>query len=92
MEIIISDECILCGKCVRRCRHKVLKKENNRISVFNLSSCKGCKNCESVCPKNAINVNLTQADKDKRKREQILVYSASTLFILLFVVLISVFF
>ncbi|WP_413630246.1 4Fe-4S binding protein [Phocaeicola dorei] len=24
MEIIISDECILCGKCVRRCRHKVL--------------------------------------------------------------------
>lgn len=69
MEIIITDECIRCGKCVKKCSHGTLKLGEKVAEVADLSLCKGCKKCETVCPKNAIQVKLTEAETVRREKK-----------------------
>lgn len=69
MEIIITDECIRCGKCVKKCNHGTLRLGEKVAEVADLSLCKGCKKCETVCPKNAIQVKLTEAETVRREKK-----------------------
>lgn len=69
MEIFITDECIRCGKCIKKCNHGTLKLGEKMAEVADLSLCKGCKKCETVCPKNAIQVKLTEAETVRREKK-----------------------
>ena len=86
MEISISDECIGCSKCVKKCKHNVLRLENGKIFVNDLSLCKGCKKCEGVCPKQAIRVELT-ADEEKHRNRKLKTKKTVRVFVLLMVLL-----
>lgn len=70
MEIIITDDCIRCGKCVKKCNHGTLKLGEKVAEVADLTLCKGCKKCETVCPKNAIYIKLSEAEKIRREKKK----------------------
>ena len=86
MKISISDECIGCGKCVKKCKHNVLRLENGKIFVNDLSLCKGSKKCEGVCPKQAISIGLT-ADEEKHRNRKLKIKKTVIVFVLLMVLL-----
>ncbi|HIH44267.1 MAG TPA: 4Fe-4S binding protein [Candidatus Methanoperedenaceae archaeon] len=56
MKIHISDQCNACGACIRACPKgpRVYELRDGRLIVIDPSSCLGCTNCVSICPKNAI--------------------------------------
>lgn len=43
-------KCASCGKCLKSCHNKAIKKNH----VINSAHCTGCGNCGAVCPNNAI--------------------------------------
>lgn len=48
------EKCIDCGKCLETCWFDAIEKLDGTLRV-NSKSCKGCGNCEIVCPAEAIN-------------------------------------
>lgn len=60
--IIVSDECDLCGVCVRSCKNAALviktDETEEQIELYhNQSKCIGCFVCSLICPKSAIQVS-----------------------------------
>jgi len=58
----VSDECDLCGVCVRSCKNAaiVMKTDESKKKIelyHNQSKCIGCFVCSSICPKSAIEVS-----------------------------------
>ncbi len=58
-EIVLKDNCNLCGECVKVCPRGVLKK-NDGIEVVDVLSCSMCMECVKVCEENAIEVLETE--------------------------------
>lgn len=59
---IVSDECDLCGVCVRSCKNAALVIKTDefekKIELYhNQSKCIGCFVCSLICPKSAIQVS-----------------------------------
>lgn len=53
---VVSEKCILCGKCVKVCPSMIfeLSKDNKSIQVSNIDSCINCGHCMGVCPSGAV--------------------------------------
>jgi len=47
-----KDKCIFCGVCVKACRSRALKMEDDKI-LFDESKCNYCGRCEKSCPTSA---------------------------------------
>ena len=71
LQILINKaKCISCGVCIEACPARVLGiSENGKPSVSFLNECIVCRNCQYLCPVDAIVVDLpgyqgTKYDKD----------------------------
>jgi NAD-dependent dihydropyrimidine dehydrogenase PreA subunit len=57
---IYIDNCIGCGNCVYRCRHRAIgfqESANGRqAKIVNPERCSGCGKCVSVCENEAIKI------------------------------------
>ena len=51
----MTDDCILCGKCIATCPKKALKIQNGKITV-DKKTCIGCLCCDEVCPNAAVKI------------------------------------
>ncbi len=51
----MTENCILCKKCIATCPKKALKKHNNQI-VVEKKLCIGCLCCDEVCPNAAVKI------------------------------------
>lgn len=51
----VSNECIRCLECVKKCPVKNIELKNDEITFNN--RCISCLRCVSICPKNAIDIN-----------------------------------
>lgn len=60
--------CIGCGLCAKTCQHDAIVLENN-VAYIDFNKCKLCRECEAVCPTNAIHgVNFPkELDRDAVK-------------------------
>lgn len=54
----VSDECIGCGACAKKCPSKAIVMKDGK-PVWNKKSCTMCFSCLHRCPKNAINYGPT---------------------------------
>ena len=53
---IDTENCILCGECIKRCKYKSMSIQNDEIYIDPMS-CTGCGKCLVGCPERAITVN-----------------------------------
>jgi len=53
---VVSEKCILCGKCVKVCPSMIfeLSKDDKSIQVSNIETCINCGHCLGVCPTGAV--------------------------------------
>ena len=54
---VIDERCTQCGRCVKKCRHKVLeivKDETGTRIVVNPQKCTACRDCVIICKFNAL--------------------------------------
>ena len=63
-----ANACIGCGICAKTCTHDAIVVENN-VAYIDPAKCKLCRECEAMCPTNAIHgVNFPKPlDKDAVK-------------------------
>jgi ferredoxin len=58
--MIYIAECIGCGNCIERCRHKAIElvyfKEGRYARIKNDSLCTGCGSCMRACENDAIKI------------------------------------
>lgn len=59
MNITVTDRCVGCGTCVteKSCIFFALGMENDRAEI-DPDKCRGCSRCVSICPNNAIEVDI----------------------------------
>jgi NAD-dependent dihydropyrimidine dehydrogenase PreA subunit len=50
---MVSEKCISCGICTKRCKQDVFKKDKKVINV-DASRCIGCGICVNSCPQKAL--------------------------------------
>jgi dihydroorotate dehydrogenase/Pyruvate/2-oxoacid:ferredoxin oxidoreductase delta subunit len=50
-----TEKCVECDKCIETCWFEAMERNRNGVYSVNLEKCKGCGNCEIVCPVGAIN-------------------------------------
>jgi NAD-dependent dihydropyrimidine dehydrogenase PreA subunit len=55
VNVRVSDDCILCGDCVRYCPGDVFEIVSGKL-VIREEGCIYCKGCEPLCPVRAIKV------------------------------------
>jgi ferredoxin len=57
---LMEENCTGCGKCLKRCNHKVLEMVTNEkgqhIVVKNPDKCTACSDCVSVCKFKALKI------------------------------------
>ncbi|MBQ9537577.1 MAG: DUF362 domain-containing protein [Desulfovibrionaceae bacterium] len=69
--IVIMDNCIGCGQCVKICPQQALslvKVEKGRRCVIDKERCFGCYECMSVCKQGAIGIDLPNEHADFSER------------------------
>lgn len=47
--IIVTDNCISCGQCVKNCAHDAVKLDSDKKAVIDYVKCVGCGQCVAVC-------------------------------------------
>lgn len=52
--ININNKCDACGKCTEQCPQKILKLDNKKVIVTDVTKCVLCNACQDSCPKEAI--------------------------------------
>jgi len=60
---IITDNCIGCGLCVKRCQMEAITIKDNKV-IIALNRCIGCGLCVTTCPTNAI--KLVRKEKETK--------------------------
>ncbi len=56
---VLSDNCVGCGKCVKKCKMEVFAMEKKRAKVVNFDNCVGCGKCvKKMCNFEAIVLKL----------------------------------
>lgn len=69
--IVIMDNCIGCGQCVKICPQKALsleKRDKGMHCVIDKSLCFGCYECMSVCKQGAIGIDMPNEYEDFSER------------------------
>ncbi len=51
-----SDKCHGCGMCLEVCPHRVLMKDNGKVSIKDKDACMECGACVRNCPTEALKV------------------------------------
>lgn len=62
VEMLVSDDCIGCGFCIEEevCFVNAISLVDNRAEIS--VECRGCGRCVDVCPQDAIQLNITDAN------------------------------
>lgn len=50
----LSSNCVQCGWCISYCTNDCIVRTRSDTVVFIKQNCTFCKECEEVCPRNAI--------------------------------------
>lgn len=75
LQIIINKgKCSSCGVCVEACPADVLEiDDDGKPRVKALNECIVCRNCQHLCPKKAIRVDLPEYKETRYDKDIILV-------------------
>ncbi len=74
MQYKISERCIGCTLCARKCDQNAIVGEKKQLHTIDVSKCEGCGKCFQACPKGAIldaagNTNGRDLKGSKQKRK-----------------------
>jgi ferredoxin len=53
-----SEKCYGCGMCLEVCPHRVLAKDNGKVSIKDKDACMECGACAKNCPSEALKVSV----------------------------------
>lgn len=59
--IIVKDNCISCGQCVKNCAHGAVKFNSDKKAEINYDICVGCGQCVAVCKFDSAQVKWNEA-------------------------------
>ncbi len=55
-KLVITDDCIACGKCIKVCPTDAIKGEKKKVHVLDQGKCIVCGSCVEICPVDVIQV------------------------------------
>jgi ferredoxin len=53
-----AEKCYGCGMCLEVCPHRVLAKDNGKVSIKDKDACMECGACAKNCPTEALKVSV----------------------------------
>ena len=56
LNVLVSDDCIGCGACVKACVYNGVKLEGDRAVITD--ECRGCGRCVEACPQKALSISI----------------------------------
>ena len=67
--VILYDECVACGCCVKVCPLNVITIFKGMYAVVNEEKCVGCGKCANACPASVISIITRMVIEDEYKTE-----------------------